>query len=663
MELIGFILAVFLCFYLPGRLIYVSCIARQNDIVSHGFSLFLGFLVFAWASVLLAFLQLRFLFYPLILWFLILAVRKRKYLFSVTLDRRSLWTLGVCAVCVMVFGGLAVTTGWITPNGLVVHGAWASDGLWHVALVNELAHTFPPEHPGLAGIRLTGYHFFYDLILSEFNRLWGLSSIHLVFHLFPPLVALMWVVGVYQVAEEWFRNRIASLLSVILSIFGGSFAFIVPVIFRRPVSLDDGLGITQPISALVNPQFAISMVLVLYCLYFFTMYVKSRKPVWLVLLVLATGISVGMKVYAGMILLGALLAVGVIDVIVSRRIHVVLSGGLAAAIAWLIFKPFNSSYGFLLYQPFWPPHRVMQSTLDFTKWEITRQTYEQLGDVIGLTVLEIKALFIFIFGNLGTRVLGVPFLFLAAWRTKDIHMRLAFTYFFLMIGVGSITPMFFIQPTGGPFNMIQMYWYVMVLLAFPTAYVLAKILRWLAHKNLVASIIFGLLFFAITLPTAWEKTYGYFFSPPLYIPADYVAVFQALAKEGTYSDIALELPNTTSTQSAELNSWFSWISDPYFPALSNKRAYIQDETVTFAYEDKGRRLSNLALVLAAGGVCDAPREQNLCQKALSRARDVLDREHIRYIMTPSVKPWVRDIPGVKQFYTNANYELYEVLPL
>ena len=61
-------------------------------------------------------------------------------------------------------------------NGLVFYSINATDAMYHVSLIGNLMHHFPPTHGGLDGVALRGYHFFYDFLLANFSLSFATSS-------------------------------------------------------------------------------------------------------------------------------------------------------------------------------------------------------------------------------------------------------------------------------------------------------------------------------------------------------------------------------------------------------------------------------------------------------------------------------------------------------
>lgn len=643
-QCVLFIFVLLFAFVCPGYL-FLPKKPQQPIETAFLYSLFIGIVLFTTVGLAGGFLGMRFL--PIV--YLIISIGvfgvRKMYIhiphFYFSRERAVIWlTLFVLAG---VFSLPMLGSGWNTREGLTFYSVNGSDGLWHISLIHELANTFPPQHPGFSGIPLTGYHFFYDFLLGEVHRLFYIDALHLLFHFFPLVIAMLWVSGTFLIASRFFRSQVAGIIAAFLSTLGGSFAFIIPYLLHQKASIDDGFGILQPFTAQVNPQFASSALFVIFSCLFLYEYFRQKDIRWLAILILIAGVSVGFKVYAGMIILGGLVVVTAWSLVFRKHREIIPATSFAVLLGYLFFHPFNKSYGFLLYQPLWPPHRVMQGALDFTQWEIKRQTLSSMGSIKGLIRLEVEAFLIFLFGNVGTRIVGFMALFgfvlKGLWERSLLHI-----YFLSLLAISFLVPLFFIQPTGGPFNMIQMYWYFLLLFS-----ILAAGGIWMIMRMFPKIIAYGtlLLFILFTLPSVSEKI-QHFLRPPSHLPAAYAEALVQLSRVGSYANTTLEIPTLSVYDYSALDQWFGSVSDPTIPSIGKKRAFINEETVTFPYEEKERRLKMIEAFMRGD---------------VAAARNILNQAEISYIIAPAKQPWIEKVDGVKKIFSNEDFYVYEVLPL
>jgi len=55
------------------------------------------------------------------------------------------------------------------------------DQVWHAALVEELLKRFPPFEPGMFGIYLNNYHFWFNLVTADLIRVFHLPLFQTTF--------------------------------------------------------------------------------------------------------------------------------------------------------------------------------------------------------------------------------------------------------------------------------------------------------------------------------------------------------------------------------------------------------------------------------------------------------------------------------------------------
>ncbi len=550
-----------------------------------------------------------------------------------------------------LFSLFVTTSGWMTSNGLVLRGVNSVDGIWNLALIEELKHAFPPEHPGIAGVPLRGYHLLYNLLVADVSRVSGISVVGLHFHFLPMMMAILLVYGVYSVSLRLTGKGAHSVWATFFALAGGSFSYVLPLFWGKSVSLDDALGITQPFSLLVSASFVLSLVSIVYTWIFLDMYGQHPSWRWGAFVGVFAGLSVGMKVYAGMILLPTI--AWFVFVRVSKRQDISSLGiALAATLsAVVVFAPLNGSYGFLRYQPLWPPHRVMQGVLDFTQWELKRQALESMGATLGLMKLEAIAIAIFIFGNLGTRLVGLVGLCL-----RKISWKLMFFQLLVIAALISLTlPMFFLQPIGA-FNMIQFFWYFLVFTGLLAGWGWSLTIQ---RARVFWQIVLSVFLLIATIPSAGEKAMRLFGGPPYAIPAAEMAFYRELRRVGAPGDMVLVVPAIDRYTEADIRDWF-YRTGPAIPAFSGKRTFLSNEVVQFPYDEwvpERIRLLNIFLL----GFNDRLTEGKRRAEALKQLQILEEKYSIDFIVVPyGAQPWFIGRPWLRFLFANTYGTIYQV---
>ncbi len=614
-------------------------------------ALWLGISVFIAVSYGAAILSIRGAALPVMI---VLSVIGTRFLWKSTRRylRRGWQAPHLLLIIFAVLFSLSVTTsGWMTNEGLVIRGVNSVDGIWNLALSEELVHSFPPEHPGIAGVPLRGYHFLYNLLVADVARVSGISTIGLHFHFLPMVMALLLVYGIYSLALRLTGNGRHSLWATFFALAGGSFAYVLPIIWGKSVSLDDALGITQPFSLLVSASFVLSLLSLVYTWIFLDMYNQRPSWRWGGVIGALAGLSVGMKVYAGMILLpiiGWFVFMRLIKKRDGASVFIAIAAGLSAA---AVFLPLNASYGFLRYQPLWPPHRVMQGVLDFTQWELKRQTLESMGAKLGLIKLELIAAVIFVAGNLGTRLIGL----MGLYRVGSVGNRQL--VWFLVIGsvISFVLPMFFLQPIGA-FNMIQFFWYFLVFIGLLAGWGWSLILEKVTKSWRVA---LSVIIIVMTIPSAAEKLIAIIVHPPYTVAASEMAFYRKLRDAGTAGDMVLVVPAIDRYTEADIKDWF-YRTGPSIPAFSGKRTFLGSEVVQFPYDEwilPRVRLLNIFLL----GFNDRLTEGEKQAEALKQLQTLQEKYSIDYIVVPKgAQPWFIGKPWLRFIFANDYGAIYQV---
>jgi len=648
-----FVLSLLVFYYLPAEAVFTFGKVTLRGWRRLTIALVTGIALATVIGLFFAAIQARYLVFPTLLILSLLAIRKSEHWRPYVL---SGWSAPHVLLIVLsiLFSIPVITSGWFTPSGLQLRTVNDLDGIWNIALIRELVSTFPPQHPAIADIPLHGYHFFYNFWAAELARLLPLDVVHLHYHFLPLLMAFLFVYGVYEVSLRLSRNTAHAAWATFFAIAGGSFAFVLPVFFKVHLSIDDGFGINQPMSLLLSPSFVSSFILFLYASILLDEYLKKPSFPLAFGVVLLSGLTIGFKVYGGILVLVSLASVGIYRVWRERNWDVMMLALLSGLVSVVVFYPFNAAYGFLKLQIFWPPHRLMQGTLDFTQWELKRQTLTQQGSFWGLVKLELWAFGIFVLGNLGTRLVGL----LGFLRHRQFSLTPLLTMLLIAIGVSFLLPMFFIQPIG-PFNMIQFYWYFLVLVGIFAGW---GISRWLSTLTVRWRYLVAACLILLTIPSAKEKLNQFVFDKPGEISRSELDLYEVLANQGKYQDVVLVIPALEGYALEHLEAWFEKSAPPRVTAFANKRTYLGNEVVQFPYEEwKSVRIELLFQFMSA----QAPPNVDKTQRRMAELalRKLSNAYNIRYIVTKIARPWFESEPGVHLVFRNSYGSIYEVLPL
>ncbi|MCK4588736.1 hypothetical protein KAT60_02875, partial [Candidatus Woesebacteria bacterium] len=354
-----------------------------------------------------------------------------------------------------------VKSALVYPFGMGFWGPNGHDGVWHIALINQLAKG-SLEMPTFAGEQLKNYHIGFDALLAVIHKITTIPVHNLYFQVIPPLLALLVGILVYKFVLLWRKSKSAAFWATFFVYFGGSFGWLVTFLRDGEIGGESMFWAQQAISTLVNPPFALSIVLMFLGLILLIRYKKSAGFGLLVLISLIFGSLVQVKIYAGILSLGGLFVAGTFEYFRKKDFNVlkVFVGSFLTSL--LLYLPLNKfSSNLIVYRPFWFLETMMGLT-DRFYWQ---RFYEamvnyRLGNIwIKAIPAYLIAFLIFLIGNMGTRIIKVPLII--KWLRDFKKIRVTEIFLLVVIVGGVVFPMFFLQ-AGTPWNTIQFFYYSLV---------------------------------------------------------------------------------------------------------------------------------------------------------------------------------------------------------
>jgi len=199
-----------------------------------------------------------------------------------------------------------VKSGLVYDYGMGFWGPNGHDGVWHVAVVENLARgSF--NMPVFAGEMLGNYHVGFDLIVAFVHRITTIPIVNLYFQIIPLILAFLIGLLTYKFVYLWRRSRKEAFWATFFVYFGGSWGWLVSLVSGGGLGGESLFWAQQSISTLINPPFALSLVLILYGL---LLLMRKQTRATLIGSTLIFGSLIQVKAYAGVLVLGGLLVVG-----------------------------------------------------------------------------------------------------------------------------------------------------------------------------------------------------------------------------------------------------------------------------------------------------------------------------------------------------------------
>jgi len=624
---IKFVLLVILFFIIPG-----FTLTRSRTL-----AIPIGVSLFTLISWILGYLKLDPLIWalPIVSAALILRLYSKEKSWRFIVRKIDLW--------LWILISIGSLSWWVTQfkNGLSFNyglGFWGPNGhdaIWHLSLISQLQKNVPPENPIFAGVSLSNYHYFFDLLVAKSANLLAINPVELLFRLFPLLISVLAGLLIYKVALKIFDNRKAGLFSVFFLYFGGSFGWILTFIKDRSFAGETMFWAQQSVSFLLNPPFAISVVLFLAGLILFYEIIQKQhdKFTSVIALVLLWGTLIEFKAYAGILVIGALGLFTLQRIILKRDFSFLKVTIPVLLLSLIVFLPNNSgSESLILFQPFWLIDSMVSSH-DRLNWQrltlaLESGVWYKLIYGYGLGTL------IFLVGNLGTRILSIA-------AIKDIF-RHSFLFYFIALSI--VLPLLFTQK-GTTWNIVQFFYYGLLALNIFAGIGLYRFANKLPKPAGILAVIITIL---LTVPTTLGTFRHYLPArPPAKLPQQELDALNFLKKQPDGMVMALPFDEKLRNRFDTPLPLAVYTSTAYISAFSGKSVFMEDTV-------------NLEIL----GIDNRGRLNTIrdFMKIRDQSKQILKDNNIEYVYVPKLFNFQVDeeLMGLKTIYEQGEVKIYKV---
>lgn len=481
--------------------------------------------------------------------------------------------------------------------GLGFWGPNGHDGVWHIALANNLVDG-SLKNPVFAGENIKNYHIGFDLLLATIHKLTTIPVSILYFQILPPIFAVLIGILTYLFVIKWRNSQSEALWATVFVYFSGSLGFIITFLRDGVFTGESMFWSQQSVSTLVNPPFALSLIFILSGL------IALQKKN-LLLSILFFGLLIQIKAYAAILVLGGLFVSAIYErfTVHGTLFTKVFLGSLILNIL-LFLAVKNDSLSVFVWQPMWFLETMM-SYSDRLGWDrfYSAMTTYKMGHVwLKGVIAYIVAFIIFVLGNMGLKVVGFNFL-----RKTKLDEILIFILTISLTGL--IIPMFFVQ-SGTPWNTIQFFYYYLFFLSIFAGIATS----WIESKSKY------LLFLIFAVFGVWSTLQHYLPKmPQSKISTDEIEALKFLEKES--DGIVLTYPfdqHKSKAANFSPRPLYLYESTAYVSAFSKKPVYLDDEVNMniMGYDWKIRREQVFSFI------------SNLDSE---KGKDFLIKNNIRYI--------------------------------
>ena len=535
-----------------------------------------------------------------------------------------------------------IRSGLIYSFGMGFWGANGHDGVWHLSLAQSLSK-FNFNLPIFAGERIRNYHIGFDFLLAILHRITFIPIPILYFQVFPVLFALLIGFLTYKLMMEWTKSRLMSIWALFLVYFGGNLAYIITLIRGEGLSGESMFWAQPSTSTLLNPPYALSLVIMLLGFLYLNRYLKLKKISYLILSSLLFGLLAQIKIYAFVLILGGLFLLAFWELISSKSKLFLKVFLISLFIGLLISLPFIKSGKLINISLFW----MIETMFAFKDRVYWPRMYEAMINykasfnlLKGIPAYSF-AFFVFVLGNLGVRIAFLGELKNIKQDVKKFNWQVLF--FYTIIVLGFIFPNIIVQ-SGTPWNSIQFTYYSVFFASLVSARTLARLK--------INKYFLSILILVLTIPTSISSLKHYLSKyPQAKLPKEEVSAlsFLKLQDDGVVLKAVVYNPNNVKPEAPI--PLYLYDSTAYVSAYSGKGVYLEDVVnLNILGYDWKQRLGEL--------------NDFLLNPNSNEGKMFLWDNNIKYIYrlkSTSYSGLDEEYLGLKNIFDNSEVVLYEVI--
>lgn len=632
---IYFFLVAYIALYIPGSLIPFKNEKAPVYISSVFFRVGVGFVLWTIQGVVFGYMGARWLTYVYISVCATVYLRQYGWMPSFVLVRKSQTVFTVLAAIVFLVGiygqvNRFVPSGFAFPQGIYMFTGASDDAFWHAALTSQLVRRFPPFEPGMANVPLRNYHYFTNLAIAEFVRVFHLPLMPAQF-IFAPLLFSLLIGGLsYALAREMKIRPWIALLGVYLQYFASDVIYIITYITRGVVDfsvhpLEDGTMMYE------NPPRAASFIVLMIGILLLKRWIEKPSAWRGILTAVTLGIVIGFKVHTGLAVLCGMVGVGVY-MLAQRKFSQLYVPILTAMVSAAVYLPVNRSAGFPIIVPFYMAQMfAAQKNIGIDTLLLRLDVYRQHGNALRIIQMNVWMLVLFLIGQFGIRTVG----WLGIRKALREHPP-GVGIFLVCTLIGSLLiGTLVIQPVAGA-DIFNMYLVTSFILWLLTLFVVAQI-RF--HPSII--VLCFIILFAVTLPRWVYKTqmdWSTIGQSKPAIPAEELQVFQFIKTNTDGKSVVAVFNN---------GQWDAMY--PYVSIFTERDMYLSGQTILGRHGvpyEKRQEVINRAHVLSDGGQVRAILKEQGIDVVL-----FLKDDHFHYEGYAD---------GIRRIYANGRFTVYQI---
>ncbi len=511
-----------------------------------------------------------------------------------------------------------IRSGTSIGNGLGFWGPNGHDGVWHLALINQISNPLVINMPIFSGEILQNYHPFFDIFIAYISKITTIPSSYLLFQIFPILSAFFYLFFSFKIGKLITKSVKGGLILMFLNTINTSFGWVINYFKNNNFEGESLFWSMQSPSNQLNPPFILSLVLLLALIYI----LLSKKNIYwcLPILVFLPVIKAYSAIPAYLLFL---------FYVIKNKKHLKIFI-VSLLLSTLLFFQFNkNSSSLLIWQPFWFVRSLFEST---DKLYFPRFTSLAHSTILKQIIFYTIGIPIFLIGNFAFRLLSFKKILPKSWFSLSLYFSIILL---------SLIPLFFIQ-SGTSWNTIQFLYYAIFLLNIPLASYLSK-------TNILLPI-FIIVLQLFPLFASFPQYLGKV--PPAFLPNSEIDCLNYLKNQSPSIILTYPYDNYLKNKLTTPLPLYAYTTTSYVSAYSKQITYLEDEMnlSNSGYDWQTRRKNS---------------EKFFKQENEFQDRGFLLNHQIDYVyLTTSQKNITKlDLNklSIKSVYQNSDCEVYQVI--
>lgn len=440
----AFCISLFFAWYIPGRVV-LGKLTKAKLLPLVVLSLIVGMVLWGWQGYILGYLGIRTFTYLYVLLFLFLYIKKAFYkeLLPKKLSLAKIDPLFALILCIGTIGQniFYIKTGFFSSEGMMHMSFNPPDHYWHTSLISEMARRFPPFEPGMYGIQVTNYHYWFNLITAELVRVFQLPLFHTQYQGMYVAGSLLLGLMAYVLAMRIYSSKLFAYLLLFFLYFGSDATYHLTFITRHVFDFTIPEIIDVGYLFMDNPPRAYSVIVALCAIYLLFFYLETKRKEVLVITTILFGSLVGFKVYTG-ITFAAGFSLLACYLLWKKDVWPFIATFAIAFLSAIVFLPVNANSGGMMFLPFERPRDfITYKPLGVHDLEMRWRVFLAHNNYLRLTQYGFIMAAVYIFAQFGLRIIGfIPYK--KAYKILGVEKLL---FFFGVIASALFIGIFFSQ--------------------------------------------------------------------------------------------------------------------------------------------------------------------------------------------------------------------------